>query len=977
MNKLFKSIVAASVGAAMTIGVGVGLGREAKAAYAAGISSDYTLLTTSNLSSLSTSDKVVIVANISGNATGVTGYSGSDATVSTTSANWKEFAVTSVDAVNGTYSLKDEASSKWISLNASNKFTIASNSETDLNADASGYFRYTDSNNDERYLAKNGSYYRCYKGNNTSGYVYFYVYKAPSGGSEQTFTVTYNNNGGSGTITDSGSPYKSGAVVTVKDAYGFTAPEGKVFDKWNTSQNGSGTSYNFGSSFSISGDTTLYAQWKNQPTDHSVTISYTDTSTTTNMTGDNDAATLGVNSADWSVKGYKNENTNFPGLNKAKQIRLYGSNYLCVKALSGNRSISAIYLSTGNANTFSVYSGDQVTSGTALVGSNGLYTFGDDTKGFTIINTGTVQVYIYSIQVFYEDSDIIVPATSVEINTHSSNLFVGQTETISATVLPSNTTDTLGWSSSLPNVASIDADGSIHALAEGDTLITATAGSYSDSYTLHVEKMKASDVNAAGLQVNVVGKVVAIAEKEAVIDDGTAALWVYSSSGLSANVGDIVKVTGTSKIYNGAIEVDSAVLTSVSDSITELTAQTITEDEIADYVDAYTGTTATLPHTKVSLQTGVVSESGNFLVWEYGESHMETHISKSIMESGSQYNIEGYLTKYYHNNTSGVTYVCIAVVSASKVGGNDSPADYLSSASTYATIHGRESATTVNFVSSEQGYSNGEAVSSASIDDVVSFSCSKGSGSTAPAYYNTGLGLRLYAGNTMTIVAAGSAKIVRIEFTVGSGSSPIGNLGASVGNLDGSAWDGDASSITFTNNGAKDNVRLSSIKVIYYTGTYSVDNVSIRFGASISKANWNAIHQANEDWVIEDYGVMMLKKATLQGYGKATVEEAYKANKNVNIIRKVKDQTTPYADPYGPDNIYSFTARVSFSNVSDYDDLIVASPFVVVSGEYYFLGDEDLEFSVNTLAAEYVADSNYNGGSSLSNKALTYLSTTH
>ena len=36
MNKLFKSIVAASVGVAMAIGAGVGLGREAKAVYADG-----------------------------------------------------------------------------------------------------------------------------------------------------------------------------------------------------------------------------------------------------------------------------------------------------------------------------------------------------------------------------------------------------------------------------------------------------------------------------------------------------------------------------------------------------------------------------------------------------------------------------------------------------------------------------------------------------------------------------------------------------------------------------------------------------------------------------------------------------------------------------------------------------------------------------------------------------------------------------
>lgn len=186
MNKLFKSIVAASVGVAMAIGVGAGLGKEVKAAYAAGISNDYTLLTTSNLSSLSTSDKVVVVATIDGNATGVTGFSGSDATISTDSANWKKFSVTNVDTANNKYSLKDPSTNNWISLNASNKFSISATSQTNLNADASGYFTYTDSNNDARYLAKNGTYYRCYKGNTNSSYVYFYVYIAPAGGVDPT-----------------------------------------------------------------------------------------------------------------------------------------------------------------------------------------------------------------------------------------------------------------------------------------------------------------------------------------------------------------------------------------------------------------------------------------------------------------------------------------------------------------------------------------------------------------------------------------------------------------------------------------------------------------------------------------------------------------------------------------------------------------------------------------------------------------------
>ena len=77
MNKFLTKIAGVVASIAMVIGVGVGVAnKQAKGAYAAGIPNTYSLVTTSSLSSLNTSDKVVIVANVSGNATGVTGYSG-------------------------------------------------------------------------------------------------------------------------------------------------------------------------------------------------------------------------------------------------------------------------------------------------------------------------------------------------------------------------------------------------------------------------------------------------------------------------------------------------------------------------------------------------------------------------------------------------------------------------------------------------------------------------------------------------------------------------------------------------------------------------------------------------------------------------------------------------------------------------------------------------------------------------------------
>ena len=77
-------------------------------------------------------------------------------------------------------------------------------------------------------------------------------------------TVTYNSNGGSGSMSDGDSPYAYGSTVTVL-ANGFTAPTGKHFYKWNTANDGSGAYYEKDNTFTITGNVILYAQWEDNP----------------------------------------------------------------------------------------------------------------------------------------------------------------------------------------------------------------------------------------------------------------------------------------------------------------------------------------------------------------------------------------------------------------------------------------------------------------------------------------------------------------------------------------------------------------------------------------------------------------------------------------------------------------------------------------------------------------------------------------
>ncbi|MFA6377366.1 MAG: InlB B-repeat-containing protein [Acholeplasmataceae bacterium] len=73
------------------------------------------------------------------------------------------------------------------------------------------------------------------------------------------YTVSYDNNGGSGTIDDQ-LVYADYPGIALRDGTGFTKT-GYTLSNWNTAANGSGTSYSLGQSITVTGDMILYAQW--------------------------------------------------------------------------------------------------------------------------------------------------------------------------------------------------------------------------------------------------------------------------------------------------------------------------------------------------------------------------------------------------------------------------------------------------------------------------------------------------------------------------------------------------------------------------------------------------------------------------------------------------------------------------------------------------------------------------------------------
>ena len=84
---------------------------------------------------------------------------------------------------------------------------------------------------------------------------------------ETTLSVTYDANGAtSGSVPVDNTEYEIDAQVTVLDNTGTLAKTGHTFNGWNTKAGGNGTPYTAGATFTITENTTLYAQWNAIPT---------------------------------------------------------------------------------------------------------------------------------------------------------------------------------------------------------------------------------------------------------------------------------------------------------------------------------------------------------------------------------------------------------------------------------------------------------------------------------------------------------------------------------------------------------------------------------------------------------------------------------------------------------------------------------------------------------------------------------------
>jgi len=128
------------------------------------------------------------------------------------------------------------------------------------------------------------------------------------------YRAAFNINGGGGT-TPASQTVNAGSSITLPTSGGFSRTN-YTFAGWNTESDGSGTDYNSGSAYTLTGDTTLYAKWVENTATISITVEDIEEGVTTDAgtivisrTGANKTRTITVDSPSdyssiaWEISG--------------------------------------------------------------------------------------------------------------------------------------------------------------------------------------------------------------------------------------------------------------------------------------------------------------------------------------------------------------------------------------------------------------------------------------------------------------------------------------------------------------------------------------------------------------------------------------------------------------------------------------------------------------------------------------------------
>lgn len=340
-----------------------------------------------------------------------------------------------------------------------------------------------------------------------------------------TGNVSYNANGGTGTVTDA-TNYLPGQAVTTASASGFTRA-GHAFLNWNTATDGSGATYTASqvAAFNFAGNITLYAIW-NPIGSHTVIFEANGgTGTMANQT-ESTATALSTNAFTRTSYNFNGWNTAADGSGTSYtdgQTYSFASNMTLYAqwALAPALSASPTSLSFGSQCISGTYGPNSFTlSGVALTGANVTvaslsgFSFsttsgGTYTSSLSLAQSGGT----YSQEIFVRFSPVLAQsyngniaiggggASTINVAVSGSGTFTAPTVTSAVATSVTAQAATLNGNVTVTGCPSIIEKGFVYSLTatdatptvgEGGVTKTIVAGTATGSYTLALTSLPAS-----------------------------------------------------------------------------------------------------------------------------------------------------------------------------------------------------------------------------------------------------------------------------------------------------------------------------------------------------------------------------------------------------------------------------------------------------------------------------------------------------
>ena len=596
-----------------------------------------------------------------------------------------------------------------------------------------------------------------------------------------------------------------------------------------------------------------------------------------------------------------------------------------------------------------------------------------------------------------------ITPTGISLNKTSSTLRIGETVQLNASLTPSGASGSVTWTSSNSAVATVSNSGLVTGVAEGNATITATVNALSASCNITVDpsapispldeiidldytfltltgteiaandamsKVGRNNSHITNVSLSKIydgnGNGGALPSTAGLLKTGTSSMPGQINFTLNANANkveilchDFYKKTDPSSSNSNTV--------SVNDSDEQLAPYNadVTFETLTFYLDEPTDHITIDINKRIFIKEIKISYAPNSFTVTFN-SNGGTSIAPQEVLGGHTVNepedpvkefdgenfytfvewcTDSNLTTAYDFNTPvNDDLELFAKYSSRAV----NPNDYLNNATSIATIHGHEDSglqqRNDSLAFKDAGIGNAGSITDVAVGDVTINGAKAGNpNGNVPKYYSSDYTARLYKRNTLTFTS--TFNITRIEFTFANDSVST-YLQADSGTLSDGVWTGESTEVVFSH--ATDEnvqVKIKAVNIDYEKESTTVDNVAMRFGASIPVSDWTTI---NERWTITDYGVMFVRKDSLENvYHRDSVEQAFLHDDELFTVNKGSGQA-----PNPKEGKYTFKVKISVDDPDDYDIVIVAAPYIVAGGNYYFL--KEMEYSVNTLADEYI-----------------------